>query len=445
MKKQRFRFLAIFLVLVMIVGTLTACGKNEEEESSGRRRRLEDTEETTPTEEATAKPTEEVTATPVDEITAAPTEEITQTPTEAPTETPTEAPTAEPTAEPTVEPTEEPTEVPTEGATPVLWEADMDFSKLQELKSENGAFSILVPEGVETSVGVDRVYAWNSDWSIEVIYLSGVMDGAVYDAEDLKGLLNTTEGAATDLLYVAEYIPYGEPELDTINDVKCLVGPESDVVIHDSDELKYSRYIAYDCKYDTGIILANMMFYNYACDKLDDSALALEKEVMGCLESVEQYSAPSDYPGEVYTVTLPDGSEFEFISVEDAVNRVENDENTNGVDVYFFEGTAESIYIGKYKKTDNYSSPEEYFEFKKKENSQEMFHFSDPVDVYGRVPYSYWELTYHLAGDDYIEKVYVAENGDYLYIVFLYRYDYPAFEEDGEYLLSDIIWSLREK
>jgi hypothetical protein len=58
--------------------------------------------------------------------------------------------------------------------------------------------------------------------------------------------------------------------------------------------------------------------------------------------------------------------------------------------------------------------------------------------------YNHWDLTYHLAGDDYIERVYVAEKGDYLYIVFLYRYDYERSADESEGLLSDIIWSLRE-
>ena len=439
MKKRGLRIIAIFFMLVLILNTLTACGEKEEEKST-RQRRSDKTE----TEENTDIPTENITEIPTEEITPEPADITTQAPTEEPTAEPTEEPTFAPTEEPTPEPTEEPTAIPTEEITPAPGDGT-ELSKV-ELKCENGSFSILVPEGCETTVYDNRMYAMSEGWCIEAIYLDSMFSGAVYDIDDLKAMLAESDDAECELLYAAVYEKYGAPELVMINGTKCLLGPASDMVMYNNESNTpiYSRYVAYDCKYDTGIILADVVFYDKEYATLDAETKALEKELMSCLESVEQYSSPSEFPGVRYTVTLPNGSDFEFISVEGAVNRVEDDENTNGVDVYFNEGTAESIYIGKYKKCDDYSTPAEYLEFKKKSTGEEQFHYSDPVDINGRMTYNYWELTYHLAGDDYIEKVYVTEKGDYLYIVFLYRYDYAMFEDDGEGLLSDIIWSLRE-
>ena len=439
MKKQGLRIFAIFLVLALALSTLTACGEKEEEKSTRRRRSENSEEKEDPT------PTEEISAIPTDEITAAPTEEITQAPTEEPTAAPTEEPTPEPTEEPTPEPTEEPTPEPTEEITPEPVDVVLNFEKT-ELKCENESYSILVPEGAEISVYENKMYAWTEDWSIEAIYIDSLLGGALYDVEDLKALLAESDEYAYDLLYAKEYQKYGEPELVTINGTKCLFGPASDMILYnDENNIPiYNRYIAYDCEYDTGIILVDAVLYNATYTDLDANTLALEKELMSCLESVSQYAAPSGNPGQVYSIKLPGGAEFEFISVADAVNRVEDDESTNGVEVYYYEGTTESIYIGKYKKSDQFDSPEGYLEFKKKENPDPMFHFSEPEDTYGRMLYNHWDLTYHLAGDDYIERVYVAEKGDYLYIVFLYRYDYERSADESEGLLSDIIWSLRE-
>ncbi|MBR7020229.1 MAG: hypothetical protein IKI15_04165 [Lachnospiraceae bacterium] len=422
MKGQKFRLIAVLCVLAMMMSLLAACeGSGTKEREKKSESQVTDKPETTPTGELTPSGD----PTPTSEVT--PTAE----PTAEPTATPTAEPTAEPTATPTAEPTAEPTAAPTGAVT------------MKEQKCGNGSFSAMIPADATVDIEARGFWAKTDEYYFDAWYIDTVLDGAVYNVADLMTMING-ENTMIDLLAAGYYDKRGEYTRKTINGVDAVVGPDADIMVTDdagtNTQTMYTRFIAYDSTYEYGLIVVSYSLFNVTCDTMTDEARELDKMLMACAESVQQYFSPVNYTLDHYAEKI--GSiPVEFLCVSGDIKETERgDKNELVIKPYGTQNvliTLEEVPITA-TVTDSWSL---YDVMKATYGNQAEF--SELGDAIEREGYHWWDMRYDKDGERYTDRFYCTEAFEQNTLL-LIRWTFPTnADEVAEALFNDMLWSLK--
>ncbi|MBO4325126.1 MAG: hypothetical protein J5845_07020 [Lachnospiraceae bacterium] len=397
-KRMRFLF-RLVLITVLCAGILTACGADEEEQKSAGKKRKTATESITP--------------------------DVT------PTSGPTDTPTVVPTSEPTDTPTPEPTAIPTAAVRP----------EPEEVECGNGAFSFLVPGEAEVEIYDDWVLAESDTGYMEVFYLLDGFSGMIYDLDSFEANLKG-ENTLIDALDVIYYKMHGEAERKNINGMQCLVGPHADVDFDDEGKLvtEYSRFMAFDCKDEFGII---MVFYTFPGKEYAEMTEQDFKEAdywMSCAESLVQNHSPLAVKLRRVSEKLADGSVAEFVYIDGDIKEIESDPDSF-LTLKPYGTHNVTLYVQHVNESYGCKTPMEVYE-KLKAKYEASFDISDPEDELG---YVWWTEYGEVDGAAYEFLYYCAPSFNYggQWLVSLRR---PGGQDDvGEEDIFDlIIWSLRD-
>ena len=422
MKGQKFRLIAVLCVLAMMMSLLAACeGSGTKEREKKSESQVTDKPETTPTGEVTPSGD----PTPTSEVT--PTAE----PTAEPTATPTAEPTAEPTATPTAEPTAEPTAAPTGAVT------------MKEQKCGNGSFSAMIPADATVDIEARGFWAKTDEYYFDAWYIDTVLDGAVYNVADLMTMING-ENTMIDLLAAGYYDKRGEYTRKTINGVDAVVGPDADIMVTDdagtNTQTMYTRFIAYDSTYEYGLIVVSYSLFNVTCDTMTDEARELDKMLMACAESVQQYFSPVNYTLDHYAEKI--GSiPVEFLCVSGDIKETERgDKNELVIKPYGTQNvliTLEEVPITA-TVTDSWSLYDVM-----KATYGDQAEFSELGDAIEREGYHWWDMRYDKDGERYTDRFYCTEAFEQNTLL-LIRWTFPTnADEVAEALFNDMLWSLK--
>ncbi len=416
MKGQKLRSIAVLCVLAMMMSLLAACeGSGTKEREKKSESQVTDKPETTPTGEVTPSGD----PTPTSEVT--PTAEA----------TPTAEPTAEPTATPTAEPTAEPTAAPTGAVT------------MKEQKCGNGSFSAMIPADATVDIEARGFWAKTDEYYFDAWYIDTVLDGAVYNVADLMTMING-ENTMIDLLAAGYYDKRGEYTRKTINGVDAVVGPDADIMVTDdagtNTQTMYTRFIAYDSTYEYGLIVVSYSLFNVTCDTMTDEARELDKMLMACAESVQQYFSPVNYTLDHYAEKI--GSiPVEFLCVSGDIKETERgDKNELVIKPYGTQNvliTLEEVPITA-TVTDSWSLYDVM-----KATYGDQAEFSELGDAIEREGYHWWDMRYDKDGERYTDRFYCTEAFEQNTLL-LIRWTFPTnADEVAEALFNDMLWSLK--
>lgn len=397
--RMRFLFRMVFLA-VLCAGILTSCGAEEEAGKSTGKKRKTTTQSVTPDAPTTVAPTE--------------TPSVTATP--EPTETPTPVPTAIPTAAVRPEP--------------------------KEVRCKNGAFSFLVPGDADVELYDNWVLAESDTGYLEVFYLLDGFSGMIYDLDHFESILKG-ENTLIDAFDVVYYKMYGEAERRTINGVQCLIGPHADVDFDNDDKIvtEYSRFIAFDCKDEFGVI---MVFYTFPDKKYEEMTAQdfaeAEYWIMTCAESLTQHYSPLDFKLRRVSEKLADGSVAEFVYVDGDIKQVEADEDSF-LTLKPYGTQNVNIYIQHIGEQFGCKTPMEVYE-KLRDKYEDEFDISDPDEDLGAV---LWTEYGEVSGETYEFQYYCAPSFSYggQWLISLRR---PGGQDDAgeEDIMETIIWTFRD-
>ncbi|MBO4652115.1 MAG: PASTA domain-containing protein [Lachnospiraceae bacterium] len=332
---------------------------------------------------------------------------------------------------------------PTPEATPTVGPTQPVTAKLREQKSENGAFSVMLPDDPDATIQHEKNGFWvkNKDYYFDVWYIDTGFTGAIYDTDDLMTMIYG-ENTMIDLLSVDYYDRHGDFTKKTINGVSAVVGPDADIELYPEDGsdkmTAYTRFIAYDCEYEYGLIVVSYMLYGVTCETITDADRELDALLMSCAESLRQYQSPVDYKLDHYAKRVGNVP-VEFLCVSGSIKEVEDTDT--GVQILPY-GTQDClISIIAYKCNESITNSEEMYKAMKETYLDTTF--SELGDAIEREGYYVWDMVYKDAGKEYIETVYCGYvyDQDTLLILDIQR---PSDDENAaEDLMIDLLWSLK--
>jgi hypothetical protein len=391
---RKFRsIIALLITVILCAGMLAACGETEKDVKKGKKR---NSDEYTPT--SVVKPTDE------------PTPDVTGTPDVTP------IPTAEPKA------------------------------ALTEVKDRTGAFSVMLPANATIDARDGIIEMMTDTCYLEAFYLGDGFTGAIYGIEDFETML-PGENTLIDALDVGYYEMFGQVESTTINGVSCLVSPASQATVKDDTGAMdlYSRFIAYDCEEEFGIIIVWYAFTDKSYYEMTEQDWEEDAYWKSCAESLVQYHSPLD-PGLRYVSEhLDDGSVATFLYEDGAIKEIEQ-QNGGGLMLKPYGTKDVQILIQHVPDTEeeHYDSTYEIYEFLNEMYSTFLYVGPAQEDL-GNY---YWEMNGDIDGTRYDLMCYIAytypsdDEKDYWFFIM----KRPEGQEDAgeEDLFWSVIWSFRD-
>ena len=340
--------------------------------------------------------------------------------------------------------TPNPTPTPTPTATPQVTPKEISFSRnTVTYMKQDGAFSVKVPEDATVTDYEGGIVAETDNGYFCVWYVNTLYDGVIYDSVDCADLM-TSEEDYIELLTVDTMRGVGDTERSVYNNVRC-VSAAADTIEVASESRTFrgsGRYYAYDSTQDA-IGVYTILYVLDGVDEADTKTIQEMNDLWSeCARSLVQLKPCLMYKYAIKTAETKDGTKIRFAHVVEDLNRIETDEDDD-LTIYFNAGIAESITIEHFTPKDGISTPQDYYNEKRKKYSDEKYHFTELSNYAGRMQYQHWTLTYREAGDDYTEQVYMRANDDgTMWLIVLCHY--TDWEDDGELLLDDMLWTMHE-
>ncbi|MBO7649597.1 MAG: hypothetical protein J6S79_02525 [Lachnospiraceae bacterium] len=391
MHKKLRRIAALLIIFILCAGLLSACGEKEKDVKKGKKRNSDGyvpTSVVTPTEE----PTPDVTGTP--------------------------------------------------DVTPVL--TTEPKAELVEVKDRTGAFSVMLPSNATVDARDGIIEMKTDTCYLSAFYLGDGFTGAIYDIDDFETML-PGENTLIDALDVGYYEMFGQVERRTINGVSCLVGPTAQAMVKDGSGFVdlYSRFIAYDCEEEFGIIIVWYAFTDKSYYEMTEQDWEEDAYWKSCAESLVQYHSPLEIGLRYVSEHLDDGSVATFLYEDGAIKEIEQQPG-GGLTLKPYGTKDVQILIQHVPNTE-----EEHYD-----STYEVYQLSR--DAYG--PYLtvgeaqadlgnyYWEMNGAIDGISYDFMCYVAYSYSKEKEYWFFIMKRPAGQEDAgeEDLFWSMIWSFRD-
>ena len=387
MKKSARKITVYLLTVILLAAFLTACGEEKKDVQKGKKRYSDYT------------PTSVV--------------------------TPTETPTPDVTGTPEVTPT------PNPGA------------ELTEVMDKSGAFSLMLPEDADFLIEEGMITARTDSCYLEAYYLISGFGGMIYDIDDFREMI-PSENTLIDALDVGYYEMFGELQHKMVNGVSCLISPASEAMVRDGSGVKdvYSRFLAYDCEDEFGIIIVWYTFTNTDYNGMTDADWEEDAYWQTCAQSLKQYHSPLAYNLIRETHYLDDGSKADFLIEDGSVKEIET-QNGGGLSLKPYGTQNVELYIQHINKNMEYiqyDTPQDVYDVLK-ESFDGYMTFDEPQEDLGNL---YWMMYGEDDGVDYEYICYCAYgSGSDFWLFMMQR---PEGQEDAgeEKLFYTILWSFRD-